>query len=296
MHPIIECPLTRTRFRGASGPERRRLPLLVCLVAIFLGCDRQKQTAATSPSTQPTPAREVRIAAAADLKFALDELSAAFRAKHPGVAVTPTYGSSGNFFAQLSNEAPFDLFLSADFYYPQRLLEQGKGAPGTLFRYAVGRIVAWVPTDSKLDVEKRGLAALADDSVRKIAIANPQHAPYGRAAEAALRAAGVYDKVKGRLVLGENVAQAAQFVQSGAADAGVVALSLALSPAMRDKGRYWEVPLDVYPRIEQGGVVLKWAKDSEAANDFRLFMTSDEGKAVLKTYGFAPAGIAAAPG
>jgi len=284
-------PLTLTLSPGYWGEgTKRRIPFLVaCWAVLLLGCDRKPRGAATAPATQAATSREVRIAAAADLKFALDELSSAFRARHPGVAVTPTFGSSGNFFAQLSNEAPFDLFLSADFYYPQRLLEQGKGAPGTLFRYAVGRIVAWVPAGSKLDVEKRGLAALADESVRKIAIANPQHAPYGRAAEAALRAAGVYDKVKGRLVLGENVAQAAQFVQSGAADAGVVALSLAVSPAMRDKGRYWEVPLDAYPRIEQGGVVLKWAKDPGAANDFRLFMASDEGRAILKTYGFAAA-------
>jgi molybdate transport system substrate-binding protein len=229
----------------------------------------------------------VRIAAAADLKFALDELSAGFRAKQPDVTVTPTYGSSGNFFAQLSNDAPFDLFLSADVYYPTRLLEQGKGAPGTLFHYAAGRIVVWVPNESKLDVTGRGMAALADPTVGKIAIANPQHAPYGRAAEAAMRGAGMYDGVKDRLVLGENVAQAAQFVQSGSADAGVVALSLALSPAMRDKGRYWEIPPDAYPRLEQGGVVLKWAKDPDAANAFRQFMSSDGGKAILKKYGFA---------
>lgn len=260
--------------------------MLAWLALVFLGCDRRQQTATTPPSTQSTPASEVRIAAASDLKFALDELATAFRAKHPDTAVTPTYGSSGNFFAQLSNEAPFDLFLSADAYYPRRLLEQGKGAPGTLFNYAIGRIVLWVPKESKLDLA-RGLTALLDPAVRKVAIANPQHAPYGRAAEAAMRGAGVYDRVKDRLVLGENVAQAAQFVQSGSADAGVVALSLALSPAMRDAGHYWEVPLDTYPRIEQGGVVLKWAKDPEAANAFRQFMQSDEGKAVLKTYGFA---------
>src|SRR6478672_1006345 len=167
-------PLTLTlspRYWGEG--TKRRIPLLVaCWAVVLLGCDRKPRGAASAPATQSTAARQVRVAAAADLKFALDELSAAFRSKHPDVAVTPTYGSSGNFFAQLSNEAPFDLFLSADFYYPQRLLEQGKGAPGTLFRYAVRRIVAWVPAGSKIDVEKRGLAALADDSVRKIAIAN----------------------------------------------------------------------------------------------------------------------------
>jgi len=271
--------------------ENRRLRGLVgcvaCWAALLSACDRQSGT--STPSTQLAASREVRIAAAADLKFALDELSTAFRRQHPDVAVTITYGSSGNFYAQLSNDAPFDVFLSADVAYPRKLIEQGKGARDTLFRYAVGRIVVWVPSESKLDVQKLGIQALADPSVRRIAIANPQHAPYGRAAEAAMRSAGVYDTVKDRLVLGENVAQTAQFVQSGSADAGVIALSLALSPVMRDKGRYWQVPLDAYPRIEQGGVILSSAKDPDAARAFRAFVLGDEGKAVLKKYGFAEA-------
>jgi len=281
-------PLTLTLSPGYWGEgTKRRIPFLVaCWAVLLLGCDRKPRGAATAPATQAATSREVRIAAAADLKFALDELSSAFRARHPGVAVTPTYGSSGNFFAQLSNEAPFDLFLSADFYYPQRLLEQGKGTPGTLFRYAVGRIVAWVPAGSKLDVEKRGLAALADDSVRKIAIANPQHAPYGRAAEAALRAAGVYDKVKGRLVLGENVAQAAQFAQTGNADAAIIALSLTRTPSMLVAGTSVEVPPDAYAIIRQTGVVLTRAPDKERARQFLAFLTSPDIAAILAASGF----------
>ena len=263
----------------------RRLTRLALLAVLLSGCDRRRGTEPAAAS-QPSTAREVRVAAASDLKFALDELSSAFRTRHPDVAVAPTYGSSGNFYTQLSNDAPFDLFLSADVAYPQKLAEQGKAAGGPLFRYAVGRIVVWVPNGSELDVEKRGMQALADATVKKIAIANPKHAPYGRAAEAAMRGAGVYERVKDRLVLGENVAQAAQFVRSGSADVGVVALSLAVSPAMRGQGRYWEVPPDAYPRIEQGGVVLKWAKDPGAADAFRQFMLSDEGRAILKTYGF----------
>ena len=270
--------------------ENRRVlqPLtgLALLAALLSACDREPVDA-PAPSSRPSAGREVRVAAASDLKFALEAVSAAFRKKHPDVAITPTYGSSGNFYAQLSNDAPFDLFLSADVAYPQKLIEHGKGSPDSLFRYAVGRIVVWVPNESKLDVRPRGLEALADPSVKKIAIANPKHAPYGRAAEAAMRHAGVYERVKDRLVLGENVAQAAQFVQSSSADVGVVAHSIAVSPAMRDAGRSWEVPAEAHPWIEQGGVVLTWAKDRDAANAFKQFMVGGEGRAILKSYGFA---------
>ena len=270
---------------------RRIVACISCWVVLVCGCDRQATapTATSAPTSQSSGAREVRIAAASDLKFALEEVVAAFVRNHPGVAVTTTYGSSGNFYAQLSNDAPFDLFLSADLAYPQKLIESGNGSKDTLFRYAVGRLVVWAPAASTLEVQFRGLRALADPSVRKVAIANPQHAPYGRAAEAAMRSAGVYDAVRDKLVLGENVAQAAQFVQSGAADVGVIAHSLAVAPPMRGKGRSFDVPLDAHPRIEQGGAILSWAKDPAAAEAFRAFLLGAEGKAILKAYGFADA-------
>lgn len=232
------------------------------------------------------PTREVRVAAASDLKFALAEVVAAFEKRTPGIAVTTTLGSSGNFFAQLSNKAPFDLFLSADIELPRRLIEQGLAVRESEFLYAVGHLVLWVPNDSPLDVATLGSEALLDPSVKKIAIANPRHAPYGRAAEAALRSLGVYDAVASRLVLGDNVAQTAQFVESGAADAGIFALSLAIAPALAKKGRYWPVPLDAHPAIEQGGAILSWARDPDAAAAFRDFLMSDDGKAILKRYGF----------
>jgi molybdate transport system substrate-binding protein len=143
-----------------------------------------------------------------------------------------------------------------------------------------------VPNGSKLDLDKLGIRTVADPSVKKIAIANPKHAPYGRAAEAALKKLGVYDDVKDRLVLGENIAQTSQFVESGSADVGLIALSLALAPNMREKGRYWDVPLDAYPRLEQGGVILNWAKDREATQALREFMMGKDGRAILKKYGF----------
>ena len=230
-------------------------------------------------------ARRVNVAAASDLKFALDELVEAFGRTAPGIAVTVTYGSSGTFFSQISNGAPFDMFLSADVDYPKRLAEAGLAAKDSVFAYAVGRIVLWVPATSRLPVE-RGLQVLASPDLRKIAIANPRHAPYGRAAEAALRTFGVYDAVKDRLVLGENIAQTAQFVQSGNADAGIIALSLALAPALAREGRYFEVPLESYPRLEQGGVILARASAPEAARRLRDFILSADGRATLKRYGF----------
>jgi molybdate transport system substrate-binding protein len=225
------------------------------------------------------------IAAAADLKFALDDLVKQFEEKYPATKVNVTYGSSGNFFAQFQNGAPFDLFFSADIGYPRKLAEKGLGADD-VFLYAIGCIVVWAPKDSPVAVDKLGIKALLEPSIRKIAVANPEHAPYGRAAVAALKALNVYDQVASRLVYGENIAQTAQFVQSGAADVGILALSLAVAPQMRDAGRFWQVPLDAYPRMEQGGIILKSAKNLETARAFRDFVLGDHGREVLKHYGF----------
>ena len=230
--------------------------------------------------------REVVVAAAADLKFALDEILEAFRGRHPDIQVRVTYGSSGNFFAQLSNRAPFDIYFSADVDYPRQLIAQGLASKDTEFLYAVGRIVVWAPSRSTIDLERLGIQALLDPSVRKVAIANPQHAPYGRAAVAAMKTLGVYDQVQERFVYGENIAQTAQFIHTGAADIGIIALALALAPALRDEGRYWEIPFEAYPRMDQGGVILPWAKDREAAQALRTFVLGPEGKAILRAYGF----------
>ena len=236
--------------------------------------------------SRPAPQPAVRIAAAADLRFALDELIAAFQHLHPDLAVSVSYGSSGNFYSQLLNGAPFDVFLSADLAYPRQLADRHLVVPQSEFTYGVGRIVVWVPSASTLDVEHQGLRALADPSIAHVAIANPAHAPYGRAAEAALRSAGVYEAVKEKLVLGESVSQTLQFVQSGAADAGVVALSLALSPTVAAQGRFAVVPLDLYPRMEQGGAVMSAARDRDAAMAFRAFMLGAPARDVLKRFGF----------
>ncbi len=191
------------------------------------------------------------------------------------------------FFAQLENHAPFDLFLSADMQYPQKLSEQGLIVPGSQFTYGVGEIVLWTANSPGIDVEHLGLGALRLPAVHHIAIANPAHAPYGRAAEAALRSLGVYDAVQGKLVMGENISQTFQLAQTGAAEVGIVALSLAMAPATAGQGHYWPVPRDAYPAIQQGGVILKWTRNPDAAQAFRAFLMSPQGRAMLKRYGFS---------
>ena len=243
--------------------------------------------AGCGPAAESPAARgKVRVAAAADMNAVLGELITRFGARHD-VDVSVSYGSSGNFYAQLLNQAPFDLFLSADVSYPNQLAARGMTVPQSEFSYAVGRIVLWAPSGSPLDIEHDGLQALTAASIAHVAIANPEHAPYGRAAVAAMQAAGVYDRVKPKLVFGENVAQSLQFVQSGAADVGIVALSLAVAPNLKGKGRMFEIPASTYPRLEQGGVILKWAADVDAARALRGFMLSADGQAILKQYGFS---------
>jgi len=266
------------------------VPLLVAvfLWAVFWVAVFPAQGAARTQ----TP--EIRVAAAADLQFAMQDVAAQFE-KQTGTKVDVTYGSSGNFFSQMQNGAPFDLFFSADIDYPRKLESTGIAEPGTLYQYAIGRIAIWSPTDASVDVAGLGWRALLDPSVKKIAIPNPEHAPYGRAAVAALQKAGIYEQVKPKLVYGENISQAAQFVQSGNAQAGIVAMSLAVSPGMKD-GKRWEIPANMHPTIEQAAIVLKSAKNKESAKAFLEFVKSEAGRATLAQYGFTfPAAIAAAP-
>jgi len=229
-------------------------------------------------------AEEITIAAASDLSFAFREIATEYE-NTTGNHVRLTLGSSGNFFAQIQNGAPFDLYFSADIAYPRKLEEAGLTVPGSLYPYAVGRIVLWAGKDSHLDLSK-GLEILREPTIRKIAIANPKHAPYGRAAVAAMEHAQVYDRIKDRLVLGENISQTAQFVESGAADVGIIALSLAIAPAMKSKGTYWEVPAEAHPSLDQGAVILKQSKSPEAARAFLEFIKGPNGQEIMKRYGF----------
>jgi molybdate transport system substrate-binding protein len=229
-------------------------------------------------------AQEITVAAAADMQFAMQDVAARFQ-KETGKTVKLIYGSSGNFFQQIQNGAPFDMFFSANLDYPKKLEAAGLTEPGSYYQYAKGKIVIWVRNDSKLDLSS-GMKVLLDPSVKKIAVANPQHAPYGQAAVAAMQNEKIYESVKDKFVLGENISQTASFVVSGSADAGIVALSLALSPNMKDKGRYADVPADEYPPIEQACVILGSSKNKEAARQFLSFVKTAAIGDVLKSYGF----------
>jgi molybdate transport system substrate-binding protein len=234
-------------------------------------------------------AAEVVVAAASDLSFPIKEIIAQFE-KQTGNSVKLTLGSSGNFQAQIINGAPFDVYISADVDYVRQLDQRKLVEPNTTFIYAIGRLVVWVPNGSPLDVQKLGIQALSQPAARRIAIANPAVAPYGRAAVAALRHYNLYDSVSPRLVLGENIAQAAQLVASGAADAGIIADSLALSDPMRNAGHYWEIPLDAFPTLYQGMAILaqaRKAKHLESARAFYDWFRNDASRAILKKYGFS---------
>jgi molybdate transport system substrate-binding protein len=240
---------------------------------------------AGSSRAQDKKARQVVVAAAADLSSALKEISETFE-KKTGVTVKLSFGASGALTQQIQNGAPFDVFFSADMDYPKHLIELGDADSASLYQYAVGKLVLWVPADSPLKLDQ-GMKILLDPSVKKIAIANPQHAPYGRAAVAALNHYGMYDQLATRLVLGENVSQAAQFVESGNAQAGFVALAHAIAPGMPSKGKYWEVPTDAYAQLAQGAVVLSKAAHKKEATEFLEYVKSNDVAAVFEKYGFS---------
>jgi molybdate transport system substrate-binding protein len=226
------------------------------------------------------------VAAAADLSAALKDVAQGFQ-KKSGVEVELSFGASGALTQQIHNAAPFDIFFSADMDFPRQLIAAGEADGATLYQYAVGKLVLWVPADSRLDVEHKGMDILLDPSVEKIAIANPQNAPYGRAAVAALKHAGLYDKVSSRLVVGENIAQAAQFVESGNAQAGLVALAHALAPAMQGKGRFWVIPQDDYPPLAQGVVVISRSPHKREAQEFLDYVKTKDAKEILRKFGFS---------
>lgn len=224
------------------------------------------------------------IAAASDLQPVLPELVKAFEAES-GHSVRITFGSSGTFHAQIANGAPFDLFLSADVDYPRTLARDGKADATSLRTYAAGQLVLWSRLDSGVDIQ-RGLAVLADPPVTRVAIANPAHAPYGRAAMAALEAVGLTARVRPKLVLGENASQTAQFAQSGNAQVGLLPLALALAPAMMSAGRYVAVPAQLHPPILQAAIIVSASRNKAAAEEFLRFFTRDSTVARLAAAGF----------
>lgn len=230
------------------------------------------------------PSRPLAVAAASDLQTALPEVVAAFERGHPDIRVGLTFGSSGMLATQILNGAPFDLFLSADQDYPRRITAAGLAQAGTAFVYGRGRLALWTRRGSGIPVAVLGWKALEHPGAHRLALANPRHAPYGRAAEDALRTTGLLERLRPRLVLGENVAQAAQFAQTGHADVAILALSLASSAALRGKGELWVVPSGFHGPLDQAGLVLSRAVHKDDAEAFRTFLLAPEGQALLQRH------------
>ena len=225
------------------------------------------------------------VAAASDLRFALEEIARAFE-QQGGKPVRLSFGSSGAYFTQIRQGAPFAIYLSADEDYVATLHAQGLARDAGVL-YAIGRLALLAPQGSTLpvDPELKGLAArLRSGELRRLAIANPAHAPYGRRAEEALRHAGLWEAIVPRLVIGENVSQAAQFALSGAAEGGIVALSLALSPQMGALGRHAVIPEHWHAPLRQRMVLLKGADDTAEA--FYRYLQEPPARAVMRRYGF----------
>lgn len=259
-----------------DSPKRKVKLLLLCTVVMFLMICFPDNVRADE---------KILIAVASDLNFAMNKICHDFEKAHPGVKVEVSYGSSGNFYAQIKQGAPYDIFFSADASYPALLEEEGFAVKDQKRLYAVGRIVLWIPKKSVLNPRK-GLNIILEPGLKKLAIANPKHAPYGRAAEESLRYYGLWDKVQGKLVFGENISQTAQFVQTGATDAGIIAMSLAISPGMADRGSYWMIPTESYSRLEQVYTVLQRGKDKSSVKAFLAFAQEKNGKKILSDFGF----------
>lgn len=231
----------------------------------------------------PSPSEQkVTIAAAADLKFAMDKIITSFRKEHPDDQIDLIYGSSGKFHTQIQQGAPYDIFFSADVGFARELKKAGQAITEPKL-YAVGRIVLWSATR---DATKLTLASLTDPSIKKIAIANPKHAPYGKRAEEALRSVGIWDRVQDKLIFGENIAQTAQYAQSGSADVGIIALSLAVSQELASKGGYWLVPDNLHAPLEQAYVVTRHGEGNSLATEFASYMDTPRVRRIMTSYGF----------
>lgn len=247
----------------------KQLTTLLLLALLFLG-------------TTAAHAEKITVAAAADLKFAMDEIVSSFNRQHPRDQVEIIYGSSGKFFAQIQNNAPYDLYFSADITYPRQLADKGFAA-SAVTSYAVGRIVLW---SNSRDAAKMTLENLTDPAIRKIAIANPRHAPYGKRAEEALRALKLWDKLQTKLVYGENIAHTAQFVETGNAQVGIIALALALNPTLSKQGGYYLIPDKLHHPLEQGYIITKRAADKPLARRFSSFLATKQARSIMVKYGF----------
>ena len=269
------------RFRpGRRDPVAFTALLVAVCVSILAGCRKP------APPRTPQPPTKIRVAAATDLRSCLDALTDAFQIEHPNVDLLPTFGASGVLLTQLKSGLETDLYLAADIAYAHDLAAAGLAAEADVFESGQGRLVIWVRNESPIDVLKLGAEALLDTSVRRVAIANPLHAPYGRAAVAALEHLGLHERLKEQLAVGESAAQAAQYVESGAAEVGILPLALAKGTRLSERGRFWVIPADAHPPIRHGGAIHARAIDREATVAFRDFLLSPAGRLILARYGF----------
>ena len=223
----------------------------------------------------------IRIAAAADLRYAMDEIVNLYKTSNPNTTIEIIYGSSGNAYTQILNGASFDMFFSADIKYPKMLINAGLALSEPKL-YAIGRIVLW---SSTIDISK-GFTSLSEKANIKIAIANPIHAPYGQRAVESLKYYKLYEQVEKQLILGENISQAAQFCISGNAEVGIVALSLALSPSMSKLGKYIIIDDKSHSPLQQAYVILKNAKENKKVFSFAEFVASKNASVIFEKYGF----------
>ena len=230
-------------------------------------------------TTERSTAGEIRVAVASNFADAIEDIAKRFEAK-TGRRVTLTFGSTGKHYAQIKNGAPFDAFFAADIRHAELLEKEGLALPGRRFTYAVGKVVLWSPKAGYVDGEGK---VLEQADFRHLAIANPKLAPYGQAAQEVLQTRGIWDKLSKRLVLGENIGQAFQFVGSGNAELGFVAYSQVKRPSQLIEGSWWEVPQALYTPIEQQAVLLK---DSDTARDFLAYVRSDEALKIIREYGY----------
>jgi molybdate transport system substrate-binding protein len=232
-------------------------------------------------ASHAAPSAQMTIAAAADLHQAMDDIVTAYRRDHPAASIKVVYGASGVLLTQIEQGAPFDVFFSADSDYPRKLIADGQ-AGGPAVAYGVGHLVLW---SGSLDMHGVRVADLVQPRFGRIAIANPEHAPYGKRAEQALRGAGVWDTLQPRLVYGENIAQTAEFARSGAAQVGIIALSLALDPGA--KGTYVAVPDSAFQPLVQSFVLTKQGAGNDLAQDFERYVQHAPARATLARYGFS---------
>jgi molybdate transport system substrate-binding protein len=244
--------------------------------------------AAVASNAATAQADKITVAAAADLKFAMDEIVTVFKKDNPSDQVEVVYGSSGKAHAQIKQAAPYDLYFSADIAFASDLVKSGLAA-SNVKPYAVGRIVLW---SARQDATKMTLASLTDPKITRIAIANPMHAPYGKRAEEALRASGLWEKVQSKLVYGENITQTAQFVLTGNAQVGIIALSVAINSELASKGGYWLIPDKLHQPLEQGFIITKRAAGNALAKRFAHYMESKSARAIMTKYGFVLPGEA----